>query len=409
MSANYDLIKNSTNAGTTAKSDQFIQLLQNNGKYVLKHANYYSVNDKKMISSINSTSSIPSTLSNAVIDFKIENGVVDVLQYPSLHMSFTNNTGSASTVVGSPLWINHIEVYAENGSKQIAYITGDDLYMQNFFLDRATYESQCSALGLTTSYASTATSIPNNGTLVLNLPIYHFFKAVGIAPCGLGSALLLRFYFNPTTLTHITGTALTCTNLQLVIRGKQLKQQEKNDLKALYGDNSRIPLSLTHPLVDRMLITQPLSANQVVPISLSGIRGVCSFLIFTVTLASDTVLPNGQINYVRMQDWDVLDASSKSLIGAFRRDNNIQEIDFSNNFGNNAWNQKQFHIMSWASAPREAFSTGAVSGFAVMSGNEKLSITCPSTLTSGSYVIEIKGYIHADIVLEKGSLRLERS
>lgn len=122
--------------------------------------------------------------------------------------------------------------------------------------------------------------------------------------------------------------------------------------------------------------------------------------MFTVKTAATAA---GQATYVRMSDWDILDQSNQSLIGAYRRDTNVQQIDYSNNYGNNA-----FQMMAWSASPREAFSTGAVSGYVIMTGNEKLSFTCPSGLASASYVIDITGYIHANFVVEKGVLRIER-
>lgn len=408
MSANYEQIKRSVNAEATMKSDQFIQLQENSGRYVYKPANYYAYNDKRVISSISANSSVPASLSNAVVDFKIENSVVDVMQYPSLDMQFTNSSGVALTAVATPLWINHIEVYGNNGSTLLANITGDDLFMQYFFLDRSTYEAQCTAIGLTTAYANAGTSIANGASLELNLPLYHLFKAIHLANCGLRSGLLLRFFFANAITTYLTGGPLVCNGLNLVVRGKSLKQDAKRGLLELYSDRSRIPISLPHLAIDRVQITQPLQAGQVVPIVLTAPHGVCSFLIFTVRLASDVNTPNNQTNYIRMQDWDILDASNKSLIGALRRNINVQQIDYANNWGNNAWANSNFHIMCWSNLPRESFASGTNSGFCILTGNEKLSFTCPSTLASATYLIEVKCYMHANILVEKGTLRLER-
>lgn len=122
-------------------------------------------------------------------------------------------------------------------------------------MDKATYDSQCSASGLTTAYANVGASVAD-ASITLNLPIYQLFKSIGLATCALNSAILLRFRFASTTMTHLTGSAMTLNTLQLVVRGKRLKQAEKMALRELYDENSRIPMSSSHLFADRMTVTQ---------------------------------------------------------------------------------------------------------------------------------------------------------
>jgi hypothetical protein len=213
------------------------------GKMVYKQDNYYAYNDKKAIVSILPSSAIPASLSSASVDFRIENPI-DVIQYPALQISLLNSTGGNITAVGAPLWIETIKVLAQNGGTEIFSTTGEDIFHSNFFLNRDQYESQCSALQLSTAYANVGATTADAGTLVMKLPLYAFWKAVGLAPIGLNSPIVIRIKFAPTSLTNITGTAFTCTNLQLLVRGKTLKQQQKMALREIYNQN-RIPLSLS--------------------------------------------------------------------------------------------------------------------------------------------------------------------
>jgi len=409
MSTNYDQLKMSNMASPTMVSDRFVQVVQADNRHVYKHAGYYAVDDKKVISSINPVTSVPSSLSNATVDFRIDNGIVDVLQYISLHMYLTNNTGGNATLVGAPLWILRLEVFGNEGSTLLSTITGDDLYQQYLFLSRNNYESQSTACGLSAStYNSTGATIADTASVEFVCPIYHWFKSVGISPAFLRSGLLLRFVFNSTAMTHITGTAMTCTSLSCTIRGKKLKEEAKNALREIYSPHSRIPLSLSHLMIDRMQVTQALVANQVFQISLTGLRGVCSFLLFTIRTSANTASATGQLSYLRADTWDILDSSNGSLVGNLRRTNALQQVDWSNNFQNEAWNQKQFHMMSWSADPQGDYAHGTNSGYALLTGSEKISITVPSTFASTTYFIEIKAFIHANLVLDKGQLRVER-
>ena len=269
MSNNYDLHRNSTVGQATMVSDQFLQVREESGKIVYKHANYYSINDKKVITAISPSTSVPSSLSNAVVDFKIDN-VVDVLQYISLQISLTNGTGTTGAVVCAPLFISRVDIFAQNGSQLLTSIYGQELYHQYLMLDENTYLAQASVLGMSSNYTSSASTVADGASIILNLPIYHFFKAVQIALCGTNSPLLVRFSFSNSSTYMVGGSNFTCTDLTLIVRGKSLKSSSKSILQEVY-QNGRIPLSLSHLGIDRMSITQNLSASQVVQIPLAGI------------------------------------------------------------------------------------------------------------------------------------------
>ena len=409
MSANYEQLKKSNLSGSTIYSDEPLQVKQPDGRIVYKQANYVAVDDKREITSVNPQTSVPTTLNNASIDFNIDNGLTDVLQYASLNINLTNNTGANATLVASPLWIDRIQIFGQNGSNMLLDFYGEELYQQFLFLDRYTYESQASAVGLsTTTYNSIGAIVADGTSVEMNIPIYQFFKAIHFATGCLTSPLLLRVKFRSTAMTHITGTAMTLSSIELVVRGKNLKSYAMEKLKDRYSPHSRIPMSLSFLLIDRMPVNQNLVASQTFQITLNGLRGICSYLMFTIRLTSNLASPTAQLNYIRMLNWDILDSSNSSLIGSHRRQLNTQQLDWSNNYGNEAWNQKQFHIMSWSANPRGAFSDGVDLGHALLTGNEKLSVTCPSTLASGAYTIDIYAYCHANLVSEKGVLKIER-
>lgn len=405
----YNQIKNSNIAETTVQSEQFIQLRERNGEYVHKPLGYHSYNDKRVISTINPSGGTPTTLNNNYVTFKIDSGLIDVMQFPSIHFTLNNATGSAGSVGASWNFINYIEVGAQNGTTPLCRIEGIDLFHSYLMLDRNTYEAMANVMGMhATTYANLGTSVANGDSITMNLPLFHFFKSTGIATSLLNQNLSLKVFFNPTAKSHISATAFTVSSLELLLRGKDLKEKStKLELEAIYRHPS-IPLSLGHLQIDRQMDELALVASKSYTITLKSCTGICSFIIFTVRLASDTATTANMTNYVRMLDYDILNSGNTSLIGAYKRDVGTQTVDYAINWSNNAFLNKGFGIMCWSNDPRGSYTNGYVSGYAVITSNEKLTFTTPSTLASGDYVIDTYAYSHANLIVNNGNLIVDQ-
>lgn len=403
--SNYQYLKNTNIAQATVLSDSFLQVQEGDGKIVFKQGDFFAMTDKKQIVQVSPTTQVPSNLSNAQVDFKIEN-VIDQIEYITLQWTYVNNTGANASVVAAPLHIQRIDV-TPNGNGVLFQTYDQEMYMQYFYLDRNTYEAQASAIGLTTAYTDSAVVVPPLGTLTLNLPLYGFWKAIKIAPYCLTVPLLLRLYFNSSNLIVLTGSTMTCQDLKMIIRGKTLKNGPRNDLMKIYKD-AKIPMSLAHLAVDRQSNTQLLGPNQQVKYVLTGITGICAFLLFTVRLAANANSAAGQCTYIRMTNFDVLDAQGASAIGYYLRDVQTQQIDYSANYGNQAWLSKEFQIVSWANNPRGSFATGQNSGYFIFTGNEYLQFTTPPGLAIDSYIIDVRGYMHENLIGDMGSFKTTR-
>lgn len=404
--SNYQYLKNTSIASVTGFSDHFIQLVEGDGKVVYKQGDYYSVADKKQIVQISPTTQVPSNLANAQVDFKIEN-IIDQIEYVTLQWTYTNNSGGNSSVVAAPLHLQRIDV-TPNGNGILFQTYDQEMYMQNFYLDRNTYESQASAIGLSpTTYNDAAVVVPNLGSITLNLPLYGFWKATKLAPYCLTVPILLRTYWNSSNLIQLSGLPMTCVDLKLIVRGKSLKNNARNDLMQIYKD-PKIPLSLAHLAVDRQSNTQLLGPSQNVKFVMTGITGICAFLVFTVRLAADANSASGQTSFIRMLNFDILDAQGASCIGFYLRDQQTQQIDYSANYGNQAWLNKGFQIMSWSNNPRAAFATGQNNGYFIFTGNEYLTFNTPAGLANDSYIIDVRGYMHESLIGDRGSLKTTR-
>lgn len=77
-------------------------------------------------------------------------------------------------------------------------------------------------------------------------------------------------------------------------------------------------------------------------------------------------------------------------------------------FGNEAWNSKGFHIVSWSNNPRQAFATGQNAGYAVFTGNEYLEFKCPSSLPTNSYLIDVRAWAHENILINRMTMKSTR-
>src|SRR5690349_8624120 len=106
----YNFVRNQNLAQATTVSDQFVQVIEQDGSMVLKNADYYSFGgDKKVIAQVSPSTQVPNNLANAQIDVNIEN-VVDVIDYLVLQWTYTNNTGANASVVSAPLHFQRIDV-----------------------------------------------------------------------------------------------------------------------------------------------------------------------------------------------------------------------------------------------------------------------------------------------------------
>lgn len=393
--ANYEQLKQLSHAQPTMYSDRFVQVQDKHGNYTYKQNTYYAVNDRKVISSIQPVTQVPTSLSNAVVDYKLDNKLCDVLDFLDLELNFTNSTGGATVYKPAPLLLNRFDIISAQG---VNLFTSQDqeIYMSNFFLDKSAYESLAGVQDLSAStYGAVGTSTANLGSLRLNIMLHGMFKACRLPLCALDGPLTIRFYFNPSTLYVTSGSEMTCSSMSLVAHGRRLSTQAKNEIINIFH-NGRIPISLSHLSVDRMTLTQSLTASTTINIPLNGLKGICSFLVFTIRLAS-TYLTSAPITYLACDSFDILDSSSSSLIGHLARNRNIQKIHWAHCFGNDVMNQTGVNFVSFAIDPRDAFGKGSNSGFVVFTGNESLRINLSSAITTASHIIDIRAYMHESI------------
>lgn len=404
--SNYNILAKASVAQATHYSDRFSQVVDAHGNMVYKQANYYSVGDKRIISSVQPQTAVPTNLSNGIIDFKLDNKLCDCLDFVTLEWNLTNSTGGASTFTAAPLWVQRMDIIAGDGS--VVYSTVDqELNQNNFWLDRDTYECIAGVMDLSaTTYLPLATSLANGASTTFNLPVYGFFKASKLALCALDQALTCRFYFNNSALYLASGADCTVTSMSLIAHGRRLKQNARNELINTYH-NGRIPVHLSHLSVDRQTITQNLTASSVINIPLTGLNGHCAYLTFSIRLVS-TANSTAPVTYLASSSFDILDGNNASLIGFLARNRNLQKLHYGQSYANNVMTQTGINYCSWAADPRAAFGQGQVSGFAIFTGQETLRITLPSTITTASHIIDVRAWMYENIAFTPSGIRAVR-
>jgi hypothetical protein len=345
MSGPYNRLQESNQANTTQASAQYLSLVESNGQMVYKNDTYYSVSSKKVVVNVPPSTQVPANLSSSQVDIRVDQGAgLDIIDYMTLQYTLTNTTGGPNNVIAPNFILQRVD-YTNNGSSILYSTYQQELFYQNTFLDRNTYEAMAGAMNLSNSYVDLGLTVPlaNGETKTYNLPLLGFWKAAKFALSGINQPLLLRFYFNPQSMIF-SGGVPTTTNLSLIITGRQLKSQQKRELNELWN-NGRIPMSLSH---------------------------------------------------------------SSSLIGYFPRNHTTQQIQWAQLMANNAYNDLGFNFISFGSDPQATFANGDNGGYAVITGQEQYQFTTLSTLVAGSYVVDIRGYMMENVIYDKGVLRATR-
>jgi hypothetical protein len=408
MSGPYNRLQESNQANTTQASAQYLSLVESNGQMVYKNDTYYSVSSKKVVVNVPPSTQVPANLSSSQVDIRVDQGAgLDIIDYCTLQYTLTNTTGGPINVIAPNFILQRVD-YTNNGSSILYSTYQQELFYQNTFLDRNTYEAMAGAMNLSNSYVDLGLTVPlaNGETKTYNLPLLGFWKAAKFALSGINQPLLLRFYFNPQSMIF-SGGVPTTTNLSLIITGRQLKSQQKRELNELWN-NGRIPMSLSHTSVDRMSQTLLLAPSSTYKIILTGLAGVCSFMMNSIRLASTYNTQAAQGLYENVESFDVLDSSGSSLIGYFPRNHTTQQIQWAQLMANNAYNDLGFNFISFGSDPQATFANGDNGGYAVITGQEQYQFTTLSTLVAGSYVVDIRGYMMENVIYDKGVLRATR-
>lgn len=357
--------------------------------------------------SVQPSTTVPvSLLNGGQLEFRINKGVIDIIDYCMVKLNITNNSGGASVLTPSQFLAQRIDIYGDNGGVLLKQIYPLELYLENALLTRNEFENFSAALGLNAStYASLATSIANTATAELYIPIWQPFYPAKLHASALSGELIVRILFNPTALTHVSGSLVDVTDCKLLIKGRDQHNAVAAHIEQHYKSN--IPLQLSFMNIQRTTQTLALAASTTYNLILSGIRGICSILFFTIRPAALTA--GNILTFTAVQDYDIQNSDGSSINGFQRRNATEGLLDYAETFDNLFRKNVNFHCISFSTDPISDFTFGSNHGFQAFSSFEKLSFTTAAGLSSASYQVDVIAFCHDHLTVDMGRITATRS
>lgn len=390
----------STQIVPTQITTNYVNVKTKNNQLIRKRNTYKTLAQNKDLVHQQPASAVPANwLEGSQIDFRIESGIVDALDWVCLRAKYTNSTGGAVVLAPHQMHIQRIDVYAQNGSDLIYSVQGHDLYLANAFIPRNEYENISGLMGLTESYASAATSITDGTSLYSYIPLFSPWLCWRIHPSGLKGNLLVRVYSNVKALTTVSGGTLTCNELVLQLYSRDQPQSLQTQQNNFYMDPS-IPTSLSFLSIQRMPYPITLAASSQYDIVLTGIRGIASCLFFTLRAAAVTA--SNCITYTAIDTYDIVDASGNSLLGSTQKNSQEQQMEYATCFNNKFRKLINFNFVPFSSDPVSDYTMGTGNGFQPFTSFERLQFKTPSGLSPGAYLLDIVAFVQDDLVIKSG-------
>ena len=397
---NYFPADYSTQIIPTGIQNNYVNVQTKNGMLIRKRNSYKVIAQNRDLVTVQPSTTVPAALLNGgTLDFRIEKGVADVIDFAVIKHSFTNSSGAAVVLAPAQMLIQRVEYWLQNGSTLIGTVYGHELYLQNAYLPRNEFENICVPLGLTESYASAATSVADGTSFTLYIPLWSPWMATRIHPSGLEGNILIRVFYQSTALTTVSGGALTCTGCTLQLSSRDQPQALQNEQEKFYRD-LRVPTCLSFLNIQRMQQVMSLTASSTYDIVLSGISGVASCMFFTIRPAAITA--SNCITYTAIDNYDLLDSSGSSLIGYTRKGLNEQLYEYSTCFDNKFRKLINFNVIAFSQDPVSDFVSGSNCGYQPLTTYERLSITMGAGLASASYLIDVIAYVQDELRIING-------
>lgn len=350
-----------------------------------------------------STSVASDSLNRGRIEFRLEKGNIDKLISATLRIAVTNSTGANVGLAPSQVLVDKIELYSQNGNKLLTTMYGQELFLNNAFHNKYEFDYLSTGLNLTTSYGYGAV-IANATSKVLEIPILTIFKTANLSLSALRNELLVRVYFNDSSLTLVSGSLLTCDNISILLKGYGLPSAVKQQVVDLYNTK---PYVIPVKLYQRHTQTLTLAASTGYSIVLSGISGIVSGIFITLRAAAITAA--NQLTYLQQLDQlDLTESNGTSMIGSYKRTNLDMLSEYADSFSNSMGSNSLFYFINFSSDIVNDVMTGNTNGFHVFNGFQKFTFNTLSTITPGSYVVDIRAICSEHLMIQQGVLNVSR-
>jgi hypothetical protein len=252
---------------------------------------------------------------------------------------------------------------------------------------------------LSNTYATTGTAVADGSSGVFYIPLFYLLGPIKLHLAGLSEELTVRMKTNVTGLTILSGSHPTITEVALELKGYNKPNAHHEARKVSY--NNRMPkLSFYNWQVNRE--SQTLATSMQYTVNLSSLQGPVMGLFFTLRSGPNTGSTQG--TYQAISSYDIQFALGESMTGHYiklHEDSKIENTElFDNLFGNN----KNWYFVSFSSHPSEDYGTGSNQGYQVFTGMEKLVFNTNSTITPGTFQIDVYALNACHLHIENGQV-----
>ena len=345
-----------------------------------------------------------SFLNGSSLDFKLDRSHLSIFTNAYIQVKISNSTGGSITLAPTPFWVDRIEIQGPGG-QILTMIRGQELFLTlSAFLSRNEFEQMAPHMCLSTAYATTGTVLANGASDAYYIPLFHLFSACKLHLDGLAGDFTVRILTQSSTYTLLAGTHPTVSDVALIMKGFNESSDMRAERKSTY--HSRWPLKLPFINIIRHLDNQTLAASTQYSTLLSTLRGTFVGIFITVRAAAITATNQG--NYQALTSFDLQLASGESLLGHYVRLDEDNKLECAELFNNLFAVNKDAYFISFSSDPVLDCMTGSVHGYQVFSGAEKLQFSTPSTLSGGSYIIDVYGLSAEHCHIQNGQLVVKK-
>lgn len=361
---------------------------------------------------IQPNTSVNSNLLNAgIVEFELSKDVLSRLDQVNLKITVSNTTGGNVVFAPTRAWVQQVEVYGDNG--------GNLIYLQRYedsFAELAHYNSQDWSLiapseCMNDTYAvdgsAASATLANNASQSFVHRLQTLVQGGALHLSGLKSKILLRYTFQQSSYTIISGALPNVTQSILLLEGVY---EPKSVMDLKYQLYMKSPLTVK--FIDHFRNTQQmtLAANSQYKIVLSALRGLAAWLWVGIRPAARTAANQYDFSATNaLTNFDVQDQNGMSLIGFYQRqvtpfDDTTSIIYPESGFDNYFPRYTGLKLIPFAENVNLTFKTGANTGFQVFTSFEQLLFTTSASFTPGNYEILILAGIYNQCYIRGGSI-----
>jgi hypothetical protein len=271
------------------------------------------------------TSITSSSWLNGAITDLIDQCNLSVLTNAYIQVKITNSTGGSTTLVPTPFWVDQIDIFNAQGNA-LSSITGQQLFLTLAFLSHNEFEQMASYICLSTIYATTGTTVANGTSGIYYISLFYLFGSTKLHLAGLAEELTVHVKTNVTSLTLLSGSHPTVTEVALILKGYNEPNIHHKAHKRAY--NNRLPLKL--PFYNWQLVknSQTLATSTQYTVTLSSLQGPVMGMFFSLCSGPNTGSIQG--TYQAVAFFDIQLSSGESLTGHYiklHEDNELENAE----------------------------------------------------------------------------------